>query len=71
MASGKYSVSCINQSWKKCANKTGMRLEDGAMKQDEGFGLGVGGVTEVKDVAVWAEAADDGGTGRSVNGLAA
>ena len=54
---------------KECANKTGMGLEDGTMQQDEGFGSGIGGVAEVKDVPVRAEAADDGGTGRSVNGL--
>ena len=47
-----------------------MGLEDWAMKQDKGFGFGVGGVPEVKDVAVGPEAADDGGTGWSVNGLA-
>ena len=40
------------------------------MKQDKEFGFGVGGVPEVKDVAVGPEAADDGGTGWSVNGLA-
>ena len=46
-----------------------MGLEDRAMKQDKGFGGGVGSVTEVKDVTIGPEAADDGGTGRSVNGL--
>ena len=35
-----------------------MSLEEWAMKQDEGFGFGVGGVTEVEDVAV-----EDGGSG--------
>ena len=39
------------------------------MKQDQWFGGGVGRVTEVKDVALGPEAADDGGAGRGVNGL--
>ena len=47
-----------------------MGLEDWAMKQDEWFGCGVGGVAEVIDVAIGPEAADDGGTGWSVKGLA-
>ena len=37
---------------KVCAIKTGMGLEDGAMEQDEGFGLWIWGVAEVEDVAV-------------------
>ena len=63
-------VSCINQSWKRRANKTGMGLEDWAMQQHDGFGFGIGGVAEVVDVAVGTEATDDGGAGRRVNGLA-
>ena len=39
------------------------------MKQDKWFGSGVGSVPEVKDVTIGPEAADDGGAGRSVNGL--
>ena len=38
-----------------------MGLEDGDMEQDEGFGLWVWGLTEVEDVAVGTEAAEDGG----------
>ena len=48
-----------------------MGLEDWAMKQNEGFGFGILGVAEVKYVTVGTEAAEDGGTGRSVNGLTA
>ena len=44
--------------------------KDRAMEQDEGFGFGIGGVTEVIDVAIGAQAADDGGAGWSINGLA-
>jgi len=39
-------------------------LEDGDVEQDEGFGCGIGGMTEIVDVAVWTEAADDGGAWR-------
>ena len=38
-------------------NRTGS--EDGYVEQDEGFGFRIWGVTEVKDIAVRAEAADD------------
>ena len=47
-----------------------MGLEDRAMKEDEWFGIGIGGVTKVKNVAIGTEAAEDGGTRRGVNGLA-
>ena len=70
MKAKRIGLSFINQSWKKCANKTGMGLEDWTMKQNDGFGFGIWGVAEVVDVAVWPEATDDGGTGRSVNALA-
>ena len=63
------AVSCINQSWKACANKTGMGLEDWAMKENDGVGFGIWGVAEVKYVTVGTEAAEDGGTRRSVNAL--
>jgi hypothetical protein len=48
---------------KECANKVGMGLEDWAMEQDDGFGVLVWGVSEVVDVSIGAEAADDGGAG--------
>lgn len=48
----------------------GDSLKDRAMEQDEGFAFGIWGVTEVEDVAIWAQAADDRGSGWSVNGLA-
>jgi len=40
------------------------------MEQDDGFGLGIRGVTEVVEVAVGAEAADDGGAWRCGDGVA-
>jgi hypothetical protein len=48
---------------KECANKVGMGLEDWAMEPDDGFGVLVWGVSEVVDVSIGAEAADDGGAG--------
>ena len=39
------------------------------MEQDDGFGFQVWGVTEVEDVAIGAEAADDRGSGRGGDGL--
>jgi hypothetical protein len=54
-----------------CANKVGTGfLEDWAMEQDNGFGSLVWSVAEVVDVSIGAEAADDGGAGWSVNGMA-
>jgi len=55
---------------KACANKTGMGSEHGTMKQDDGFGFAVWGVAEVIDVAIGAEAADNFGPRRGVNGVA-
>ena len=45
-------------------------LKDWDVEEGDGFGLWVWGVLEVKDVAIWAQAANDGGTGRGINGLA-
>ena len=39
------------------------------MEQDDGFGCRVRGVAEVVAVAVWAQAADEGGAGRGIHGL--
>ena len=50
------------QSWKVS--------EDGAMEEDEGFGLWIWGLLEVIDVAGGAETTEDGGTRRGGNGLA-
>ena len=47
-----------------------MGLEHGAMEEDDGFGFFVRGVTEVVNVTIGAQAAQDGGAGWSVNGLA-
>ena len=40
------------------------------MEEDDGFGFWIWGVAEVVDVSIWAEAADDGGAGWGVQGLA-
>jgi hypothetical protein len=40
------------------------------VQQDDGFGLWIWGVAEVVNVSIGAEAADDGGAGWSVNGMA-
>ena len=40
------------------------------MEEEDGFGLRIGGVTEVEDVTVRAQAADDGGAGWCVEGVA-
>lgn len=56
-------LSCIKQCWKQCAIKVGMGSEDWAMEQHDGFGGWVGGVAEVVDVAVGAQAANDSGSG--------
>jgi hypothetical protein len=48
---------------KECANKVGMGSEDWAMEEDDGFGVLVWGVSEVVNVSIGSEAADDGGAG--------
>jgi hypothetical protein len=53
-----------------CEQNRSQKLEWGYVEEDEGFGLGVGGFLEVEKVAVWAEAADDGGTRRGFEGAA-
>jgi hypothetical protein len=40
------------------------------MEQGDGFGIFVWGVTEVVDVALGSQAADDFGAWRNVNGMA-
>ena len=40
------------------------------MEQDDGFCVLFRGVTEVVNVSIWAQTAQDGGAGWSVNGLA-
>ena len=44
--------------------------EDGAVQQDDGFGFWIWGVSEVVNVTIGTQAADDGGTRRGVNGVA-
>ena len=65
-------MSCSFQKWKSvCEQKwTGDWSEDGAVQENLWFGFGVGSVAEVIDVAIWAQAADDGGSGWGVNRLA-
>src|SRR5512135_2138625 len=48
---------------KECAIKVGKGSEDWAMEQDDGFGVLVWGMSEVVNVSIGAEAADDGGAG--------
>jgi hypothetical protein len=62
------SCSFQNRNFVCEQNRTGS--EDGDMEQDEGFGFLVWGMAEVKDVAIGAEAADDMGAWRRVDGLA-
>ena len=40
--------------------------KDGAMEQNDGFGLGVWGVAEVINVAVWAQTTNHRGTRRGI-----
>jgi len=47
-----------------------MASEHRAVEQDDGFGAWIRRVAKVVNVAIWAEAADDGGAGWGVNGLA-
>ena len=44
-------------------------LKDWDVEEGDGFGLWVWGVLEVKDVAIRAQAANDGGTWRGINGV--
>src|SRR6266568_935968 len=59
-----------NKVGKECAIKVGMGLEDRAVEEKDGFGVGIWGVPEVVSVAIGTEAADDGGAGRSNNWVA-
>ena len=47
-----------------------MGSEHGAMEQDDGFCIFVRSLAEVVNVSIGAKAANDGGAGRSVDGLA-
>ena len=49
-------------------NRTGS--EDWDVQQDNGFGVGIGGMTKVVDVTVRAKAAEDGGSWRCSDGVA-
>ena len=43
-----------------CEQNRSQKLEWWDMEEDLGFGLGVGGFLEVEEIAIWAQAADDG-----------
>ena len=62
----------VFESGKVCARKSGrgVRLEDWAVPPHLRFEFLVWGVAAINDVAIWAPAADDGGTRGSVHGLA-
>ena len=53
-----------------CDQKETEILEDRAVQEHDGFGVGIGRLAEVVDVSVWAQAADHGGPGRGVQGVA-
>ena len=54
-----------------CEQKwTWLRLKDGAVQENLGFEFLVWCVAEIKDVAIWAQAAEESGRRRRVNGLA-
>jgi hypothetical protein len=65
------SAGKVNNNSEACrvSNKVGMGSEDGAMEQDDGFGVLVRSLAEVVNVPIGAEAADDGGAGWSVKGM--
>lgn len=52
------------------AKVDGVWLKDWAVAEDDRFGFGIWGMTEVEDVSVRTQATDDGGTGCGVEGLA-
>jgi len=53
------TVSCSFQKWNFVCEQKWTGLKDRAMKQDDGFGIGLGRLAEVIDVAIWTQAADD------------
>src|ERR1035438_3968053 len=53
-------LSCSFQNWKRVCELSWNGSKDGTMEQDDGFGVWIGGVTEIIDVTVWAETTDDG-----------
>lgn len=63
-------MSCNNQNRKSVCDQNRTGSEDGDVKQEDGFGFGIGGMAQVVDVTVRAKAADHGGTRRSSNGVA-
>ena len=55
-------MSCSIQKRKRVCDQKRKGSEDGAMEQNDGFGLGVWGVAEVIDVAVRAQTTNHRGT---------
>ena len=60
-------VSCNIQKGKRVCDQERKESEAGAMEQNDGFGLGIWGMAEVIDVAVWAEATNEPDTGWRIN----
>ena len=48
------ALSCNFQKWNFVCDQKWKRLEDRAMEQNEGFGVGTGGMAEIMDVSVVA-----------------
>jgi hypothetical protein len=53
-----------------CDQKEAAILEDWAVQQHDGLGVGIGCLPEVIDVSIWAQAADHGRPGRHLEGVA-
>ena len=60
-------MSCSIQKGKRVCDQKRKGSKDGAMEQNDGFGLGVWGMAEVVDVAVRTQATKDRGTGWRIN----
>jgi hypothetical protein len=64
------ALSCSFQNWNFVCGQSWNGSKDGTMEEDDGFGLWIGGLLEVIDVAVRPETTDDGGTWRGGNDVA-
>jgi len=63
--------SVCDQNRKFCVrSKPDSGSEDRAVEENDGLGVGIGGVTQVEDVAVGSQATDDRGARRSGDGQA-
>ncbi len=61
---------CDQKRRELCDQKRTRGLEDGAMEQDQRFGLRIGRGPQVVDVSIGPQAAQDGGSRWSVDGVA-